>query len=148
MLSNPEGDDERQGRPKFGETRTLNITRIGTAALICVLILSLYLFLIFGFAFLVGRDAVICFELVNHRGVVGIPLAIIASISIVALLAASVGGEFKVELWGLSFEGPSAPITMWIACFLSICLALYVLIPEVKTFEALPPAISKFCKSN
>ena len=67
--------------PNLAKLEPLNITRIGTAALICVLILSLYLFLVLGFAFLVGRDAVICFELMNHRGVVGIPLAISLTMS-------------------------------------------------------------------
>ena len=69
-----------------------NFTRIGTAMLICALILSLYIVLIIGSAFYIGRDAVICFQFMNLRGAAGIPLGIIASISIVTLLAASVGG--------------------------------------------------------
>jgi hypothetical protein len=133
--------------PNLAKLEPLNFGLIRAAALICALILLFYLFLVFGFAFLVGRDAVICFELMNYRGVVGIPLAIIASISIVALFAASVGGEFKVALWGLSFEGPSALITMWIACFLAICLTITVLVPELITLEQLPQAVWKFCKS-
>jgi hypothetical protein len=104
-----------------------NLGRILTAMLICALILLLYLFLLVGCAFLIGSDAVVCFQFMYFRGAVGIPSAIIASISIVALLAAGVGGEFKIKLWGLSLEGPSAPITMWIVCFLSITLALYSL---------------------
>jgi hypothetical protein len=126
----------------------LNLGRILTAMLICALILLLYLFLLVGCAFLIGSDAVVCFQFMYFRDAGGIPSAIIASISIVALLAAGVGGEFKIKLWGLSLEGPSAPITMWIVCFLSITLALYSLFSEVKTVEALPPALSKFCKSS
>jgi hypothetical protein len=119
--------------------------RIGTAGWIVTLTLLLYGALLGGLAALVGLDGVMCFQFMYFRGAVGIPSAIIASMGVIALFAASVGGEFKLKVWGLSFEGPSAPITMWVVCFLAISLSLYMLLPEVKSVEALPPALAKFC---
>jgi len=115
---------------------------------ICVLILLLWGALLIGSALLIGRDAVVCFQFMNFRGAVGIPASIITSVSVVVLLAAGIGGEFKIRLWGLSLEGPSAPITMWAVCFLSISLALYMLFPAVDTVTKLPPILGKFCGVN
>jgi len=116
--------------------------------LICVLMLVLYGALLIGSAWLVGRDAVVCFQFVYFRGAVGIPSAIIASVSVVALLAAGIGGDFKIQLWGLSLEGPSAPITMWVVCFLSISLSLYTLFPAVDSVAKLPPVLARLCGAS
>lgn len=69
--------------------------------------LALYSALLVGFGAFIGRDAVTCFQVMYFRGAVGIPASIIASISVVALLAAGIRGEFKIQIWGLSLEGPS-----------------------------------------
>ena len=122
--------------------------RVRTAMLICGLILTLYVALLIGSAWLVGRDAVVCFQFMYFRGAVGIPTAIIASVSVVALLAAGIRGDFKIQLWGLSLEGPSAPITMWVVCFLSISLSLYTLFPAVDSVAKLPPVLAKLCGAS
>ncbi len=119
--------------------------RIRTAMAICTLMLALYSALLIGFGALIGRDPVVCFQFLYFRGAVGIPSSIIASICVVALLAAGIGGEFKIQIWGLSLEGPSAPITMWVVCFLSMSLSLYMLFPEVKSVDMLPPALARLC---
>jgi hypothetical protein len=126
----------------------LDSGRIRTAILICVLMLVLYGALLIGSSLLIGRDAVVCFHIVYFRGAVGVPASIISSVSVVALLAASTGGEFKIHLWGLSLEGPSAPITMWVVCFLSTSLSLYMLFPGVDSIAKLPPVLAKLCAAN
>lgn len=126
----------------------LTLSRIGTAMLVCILILLLYVALTVAFALFVGPSAAICFYLMYFRGVVGIPLAIIAALVLVSLLSAAYGGDFKINVWGMSFEGPSAPITMWLACFLVIALALHQLLPEVKSTDDLPPTMARFCKAS
>jgi hypothetical protein len=81
LLSNPEGDDERPGRPKFGETRTPQYYPHWDG---CVDLCpdTLALSLLDSWICILGwtgcRD---CFELMNHRGVVGIPLAISLTMS-------------------------------------------------------------------
>lgn len=122
--------------------------RIRTAMLICNLMLLLYGALLIGSALLIGPDAVVCFQFIYFRGAVGIPASIIASVSLVALLAAGIGGEFKIRLWGLSLEGPSAPITMWVVCFLSMSLLLFTLFPAVDSVAKLPPLLAKLCGAS
>ena len=119
--------------------------RVRTAMTICALMLMLYAILLLSSAFLVGRDAALCYQFLYSRGIVGIPCAIIASVSIVALLASSIRGEFKINVWGLVLEGPSAPITMWVVCFLSITLSIRMLVPEVGPVDKLPPYLARVC---
>lgn len=87
-----------------------------------------------------------CFLVTNFRGVVGIPSAIIAATGIVALLSSSVGGEFKIQVWGLHLEGPSAPITMWVVCFLALAVAVHVMFPAQVSHEELAPVLRAFCE--
>lgn len=119
--------------------------RFRSAMLICVTMLILYATLLGLFALLVGTDTVVCFQFMYFRGAVGIPSAIIAAVTIVTLLASSIRGDFTIKLWGLTLEGPSAPITMWVVCFLALTLALYVLLPSIEAVAALPPRIAAFC---
>ena len=69
-----------------------------------------------------------------------------AVLGLVALLSSSVGGEFRIELWGLKLEGPSAPITMWAVCFLVMILAINMLFPEHGTYDSLAPILHSFCE--
>jgi len=123
----------------------LDWSRIGTAMVLCGLVLALHFSIIFGSVFFMGRKPVICFHFMYFRGSMGIPFAIIAALSVVALLAAGTKGDFKVKVSGLSLEGPSAPITMWVICFLVISLAIYKLFPEVKSVESLAPVLASYC---
>ena len=124
---------------------SLDWGRVRTAMVICALMLFLYISILIGGAWLVGRDAVVCFQFVYFRGAIGIPSSIIASVSIVALLAAGTKGDFKINVWGLYLEGPSAPIMLWVVCFLSINLSMFMLLPEINGASDLPPVLSKLC---
>jgi hypothetical protein len=137
-----------QAEPTTVLTGPPSLWHITTAILICILILALYVALTVGFAYFVGPNAAICFYLMYFRGAVGIPLAIIAAIAVVVLLSAAYRGNFKLSAWGISLEGPSAPITMWCVCFVFIGIALYKLFPEIKTTDALPAAMARFCTGS
>jgi hypothetical protein len=128
-----------------GAPSELDWRRVGTAMIICGLMIVLYSALLVLATISIGLDQVRCFNLLYFRGTVGIPSAIIASVSIVALLAFGIGGDFKISVWGLYLAGPSAPITMWIVCFLSICLALWMLLPDISSNKSLPPYLAQMC---
>ena len=121
--------------------------RMRTAAFLTLGVLIMYGGLLLILAALSSGDAVRCFIVSNFVGVVGVPSAIIASLGVVALLASSVGGEFRIELWGLKLEGPSAPITMWAVCFLVMVLAIHMLFPEQKSFDTLAPILHSYCQA-
>jgi hypothetical protein len=134
--------------PAIGESDApseLDWRRVRTAMIICGLMIALYSGLLVLATIVIGLDPVRCFNLMYFRGTVGLPAAIIASVSIVALLAFGIGGDFKMSVWGLHLAGPSAPITMWIACFLSICLALWMLLPDISSNTSLPAYLAQMC---
>ena len=120
--------------------------RLRTGGILTTSILIMYGSLLLLCAYFTSGDAVRCFLFMNFKGTVGIPAAIIASLGIVALLSSSVGGEFKIKIWGLHLEGPSAPITMWVVCFLAMALTVNVLLPAQVTYEELAPVIRAFCE--
>ncbi|HKJ16552.1 MAG TPA: hypothetical protein VJ984_04320 [Xanthomonadales bacterium] len=122
--------------------------RLRTAAVLTLGVLVLYGGLLLILAALSSGDAVRCFLVTNFVGVVGVPSAIIASLGIVALLSSSIGGEFRIQLWGLKLEGPSAPITMWAVCFLVMVLAIHMLFPAQVTADALAPVFHAYCEGG
>lgn len=95
-------------------------------------------------ALAVGGEVFACFNLVYFRASVGIPLAAITSLTTVVLLGTSVSGDFTFEALGFGLEGPSAPILLWLVCFLGICGALALLVPEVSV-DKLPSVLASVC---
>jgi hypothetical protein len=126
----------------------INWGKFSTAGIICVSMVALYVVLLSCAAGVLGANSVKCFTVFYFRGVVGIPCAIIMPITIVALLASSVGGEFKIKVLGMDLEGPSAPITMWVVCFLALILSIYVLFPKVDSVDDVPAALAEYCKAS
>ena len=104
--------------------------KFSTCGIICVSMLALYIVLLICGAWAFGMDNFKCFTALYFKGIIGIPCAIIMSVTIVALLASSVSGEFKIKALGMDLEGPSAPITMWLVCFLALILSISVLFPK------------------
>jgi hypothetical protein len=91
-----------------------------------------------------GHEAWKAFFLDNIAFLAGIPLAAATAFAIVAIF--SVGYrkdalEFKV--FGQGFHGPAAPVMLWVACFLSLVLALYVLKPAPDPSILTPDAKSE-----
>lgn len=124
---------------------TINWGRFRTAAIICIGMLSLYIALLFGAAFVMGAENVLCFMAYYFRGLVGIPSCVIMATTIVAFLASAVSGDFKVKALGAEFEGPSAPITMWVVCFIVLATSVAFLFPEVKSIGDLPERLGQYC---
>ena len=64
---------------------------------------------------------------------IGLPCAAISAFAIVAILlkafppTATGGGDFSCKAFGLEFNGPSGPITLWLICFLAFVVALRLL---------------------
>ena len=68
----------------------------------------------------------------NPAANVGIPCSGFGAFVIVAVLwkafpPKAEGGQLEMKVLGLSFTGPAGPITLWIACFLSLILAVNTL---------------------
>ena len=124
---------------------TINWGKAKTAAIICTSMLAGYIMLLFGSAAVFGTDNVQCFMAFYFRGLVGIPSCIIMATTIVVFLASGVSGDFKVKALGAEFEGPSAPITMWVICFMVLAAAVTVLFPEVTKIEDLPARLGQYC---
>ncbi len=118
---------------------------MGFAALICLFPMLLYVLLITVSRMILPGETVACFLVLHFPGAVGIPTGIIAALTIVMLLATSISGDFKLELWKLTLSGPSAPIMMWVVCFLAIALALETLLPTYKDVDSMPPALKQVC---
>ena len=57
---------------------------------------------------------------------VGIPLAIVIAFLLVSILQVT-SGKIEFQALGFKFSGASGPIIMWIACFLSMIVALRLL---------------------
>jgi hypothetical protein len=61
---------------------------------------------------------------------IGLPCAAISAFAIVAILlrafppSATGSGDFSFKAFGLEFNGPSGPITLWLICFLAFVVAL------------------------
>ncbi|KVO99812.1 hypothetical protein WL28_11680 [Burkholderia ubonensis] len=59
----------------------------------------------------------------HFPAVVGLPSAALAALFIVLVLR-TVAGPIEMKIVGFEFKGASGPIVMWIACFLSIAMAI------------------------
>jgi len=63
----------------------------------------------------------------NHFAVViGLPMAGILALWVVTILR-SQSGPIEFEAVGFKFRGASGPVVLWIACFLSIAIAIRLL---------------------
>jgi hypothetical protein len=63
---------------------------------------------------------------------IGIPCSAISAFAIVAVLLrafppGSEKGKLTFKAFGLQFEGPSGPITLWLMCFLGFVFAMRLL---------------------
>lgn len=56
-----------------------------------------------------------------------VPLSAISAACVVILLGVATGGDLSFEAGFLSFKGASGPITLWLACFLSMIAAVKLL---------------------
>jgi hypothetical protein len=74
-----------------------------------------------------GRESWIVDIVKDHfQATVGLPMAAIAAVCIVFLFK-FVEGTIELEGLGFKFKGASAPIILWILCFLAIASAIKVL---------------------
>lgn len=64
---------------------------------------------------------------------IGIPCSAISAFAVVTVLWRAFppkegqGNELALEVFGLTFSGPSGPITLWLLCFLGFVAALRML---------------------
>lgn len=59
----------------------------------------------------------------HFASVIGLPSGAILALAIVLLLR-HVSGDIELKISGFEFKGGTAPIVMWIGCFLAIALAV------------------------
>lgn len=62
----------------------------------------------------------------HFRAIIGLPAAAAAAFAIVSLFRTT-EGQIKFSGLGLTFEGASGPIVLWIICFLAIAAAIRAL---------------------
>jgi len=76
----------------------------------------------------IGDIRLISAEVVqNHfMAVIGLPMAGILALWVVTILR-SQSGPIEFEAVGFKFRGASGPVVLWIACFLSIAIAIRLL---------------------
>jgi hypothetical protein len=68
------------------------------------------------------------FILDNFNVVFGVPSAVVASLAVVILLQTNSRGSLRIKMFsGFELSGPSVPITLWVACFLSIISSIHLL---------------------
>jgi hypothetical protein len=60
------------------------------------------------------------------RAIVGLPLAVVVAFCVVSVLEAG-SGPIEFKAIGFEFKGASGPIVLWIACFLAVISALWLL---------------------
>lgn len=108
--------------------RKLTISsRLGVA--FAALVLAGLFCLLFGF-FAVetfGYDTWREFALTKFSLVAGIPMAAALAFGIVIAFQETTDDALKIKLGPLEISGPAGPILLWIACFLAIVLAIYLL---------------------
>lgn len=67
------------------------------------------------------------FALTKFGLVAGIPMAAALAFGIVIAFQETTDDALKIKLGPLEISGPAGPILLWIACFLAIVLAIYLL---------------------
>ncbi len=74
-----------------------------------------------------GLDPRLFNQIVDHYAVfLTVPCAAFAALLLVVVFDEAYG-DIKFSIWVLNFEGASAPLILWILCFLSIILSIKVL---------------------
>lgn len=94
-----------------------------------ILVSSALLFYLFLFAqqWFIGLDVRLYDQIVEHYSVfLALPCAGFAALLLVVMFDEAYG-EIKFFLLGFTFEGGSAPITMWVFCYLSIVFSIKLL---------------------
>jgi len=55
-------------------------------------------------------------------------MSVVASLAVVILLQTNSKGSLRVKVFsGLELSGPSVPIVLWVACYLSIIFSIHLL---------------------
>ncbi|RMF68316.1 MAG: hypothetical protein D6743_03555 [Calditrichaeota bacterium] len=66
-------------------------------------------------------------QISNHfAATIGVPLSGISAACVVLVLKTT-AGPIEFEVFGLKFKGAAGPVVLWVFCFLSMVLALYLL---------------------
>ncbi len=60
----------------------------------------------------------------------GLPFSAVASFGLVTLLDAAVEGNLDFKAFGLEFSGPSAPLTLWVVCYITFVWSIKKVEPE------------------
>ncbi|MGB5771741.1 MAG: hypothetical protein WBM32_18030 [Crocosphaera sp.] len=90
------------------------------------------IFLIFGIGYiwslwLFGNNVQLDYLLENHvLATIGVPLAIMASATIVAIFELQ-SGSIKFQIFDVKYEGAAGQIIMWVICFFAIVSGLKIL---------------------
>lgn len=104
-------------------------------AMLCVLFpIVLFLLAVIVGHLIYGVDRMWDFSTKNFDVFYGVPMAIIASLTVVVILVTTTPKDkFSIKLLS-SFEmtGPSVPIVLWIGCFLAIMLGIYMMSGKLK----------------
>lgn len=117
MPETPASDTEERFRETFSY---ISITVI-------ILGVTFFVVLLIVMTLLHGYETVILGIIArNYAAVIGVPCSALAALAVVLILRSSQGPlEFKGL--GCEFRGASAPVLMWILCFLSIIAAVNLL---------------------
>lgn len=104
---------------------------LGLCKLIAVLLLLVgmlaYSYLLIQ-AFFRGDGSLRAEMLKDPKGSLGIPFAAVAAFGIVAMLEFGASDKsLKFKAFSLAFEGPSAPVTLWMVCFGAFVAAIKAL---------------------
>ena len=61
----------------------------------------------------------------HYPAIVGLPWAAAAGFIIVTLFR-QVAGPIKIKGWGLDIEGAGGPVLLWVACFMAMTTAIWM----------------------
>ena len=103
------------------------LINIVTAVTIGLLILGLgaYGILLIGYMFNVAQAKKIVDEWQDHT--FEVPMSGVAAFAIVSMLRASENGALEFKAFGLEFDGPAGPTTLWVVVYLTIVVSFKLL---------------------
>ena len=114
-------------------TKFSDIASTGPAIGVVISVVGLVIYLIAGIlAVFFKLEPIYGIFVGNPAANVGIPCSGFGAFVIVAIFwkaypPKSDNGQVELKVLGLSFTGPAGPISLWIACFLSLILAVNTL---------------------
>ena len=116
---------DNQNEDNKGVKRKMNIKRI--LKLIMILMGLFFFIFLFYQQWFGGLNSRLFDQIVNHYAVfLTVPCAAFAALLLVVIFDEAYG-DIKFSIWELKFEGASAPLILWILCFLSIILSVKML---------------------